>query len=696
MSGVIDPNAIPIPKADPDAVEDAGRALKNDGTAIAQTGDDIHSAWQGLDAFYTAPHEQQLFAATAPIATAGHAFKSDVTTVGDALVAFAGEIRPLIGRLQGLKGHAQQFRSKIAGDGDWRKDEDKVNEHNQLNDDVLAALAQYQEAERDCANKITGVFGGTRFIPGDGDPKAGEKGYGLGDVPEGIETPWAKPQEYDAPWYEDAWNGVKDFGMGLVKDIADLAGLHGENGWVWEGDSHFWSNLGNNWKGVLEDTAGLVGLHGENGWVWEEDSHFWSNLGNNWKEVAHAFVPWREWGDRPGYVITNSVLNIATLRGVTKLLKRGKGDGDGGGDGDGDGQSGDRDGDGRLDNDEVGLNQNPTTQDLQNQLNDMDVDTGDLQNSLDDMDDLQDAPEREPAHVGGNDQDGQDGDGADRPTGSQGDDGPGADAGTKQEGDAPGGPDADDPNPGDPPNDPPSGGDPGGPPNDPPDTTEQGTGGGDPRDIPPEHFGDTDPKEPGPLGDKFRPGVHDPPDPNPDNEFNAKERETANQRADEGKLVTRLPVHPRNHDGFNSMDALERSGPDDPGTPTEYKDVGRNTRSAVDKALKMGFEKFDEQPDGTHLHGDIVIDGRRGDLGIDHVLNALKARMGRMLANGDERLQYLGRIETYLGDGTKVIYEDGRITHIDGQGEHLLGRWDPEAGRFVSPDDDGPGDPVGA
>ncbi|WP_121435114.1 ADP-ribosyltransferase [Actinomadura pelletieri] len=769
---MIDPNAIPIPKADPDGVEEAGRALQKDGTTIAQTGDDIHSAWQGLDAFYTAPHEQQLFAATKPIATAGHGFKGEVTTVGNALVTFAGEIRPLISRLQGLKSHAQQFRAGIEGDDDWREDEDKVKEHNQLNDDILAAIAAYQEAERACANKITGVFGGTHFIPGDGDPKAGEKGYGLGQAPKGIETPWAKPQEYDAPWWEDAWNGVKDFGVGIVTDLADLVGIHGENGWVWEEDSHFWSNLGNNWMGVLEDTAGLVGLHGENGWVWEEDSHFWSNLGNNWKEVAHSFVPWREWGDRPGYVITSSILNIGScfvgvglVRAGVKLLKRGDADTDGGGN---DRQSGDRDGDGRIDQDEVGFQQNPSTQDLQNQVNNLDIDTGDLQDSLDDMEDLQNTPDRDPAHVGGNEQNGQnqqngqddptsngrdpanndrtpqdttpDGgndpsnadptpDGGD-PTPDGGDPTPDGGDPTPDGGDpTPDGadptPDGGDPTPdgGDPTPDggdpTPDGGDPtpdgadptpdGGDPTpdggDPtPDGADPTPDGGDPtpdgdgrpdgdgdgKEIPPDHFGDQDPTQPGPVGDKFRPGVYDPPEANDIDRFDDKERETAEQRADEGRLVTRLPRHPDSGDGFKSMDALERSGPDDPGTPTEYKDVGKNTRRAFDHQLKNGLDKFNEQPDGTRLSGDIVIDGRRAGLSEDHVVNGLKSRLGRMLGADDARLNQLGRIETYLGDGSKIVFENGKITKIDADGEHDLGRWDPDSRRFVTPDENGP------
>ncbi|WP_119729620.1 hypothetical protein [Thermomonospora amylolytica] len=393
---MIDPNAIPIPKANPDEVETAGRALKTDGTEISDAGHDIHSTWQRLRGAYIAPEAEQLFAATRPVQDAGDAFKGEVTTVGDALISFAGEVRPIIGRLQSLKTQAQNFRNEIAGDDDWRKDEDKVDEHNRLNDDVLAAVAQYQEAERRCANKITGIFGGTQFVSADQRPGNGQRAYGLGEAPKGVETPWAKPQEHDKPWYQDAWDGVWDFGSDIVVGAADLVGLHGENGWVWEDDATWLGNLGGNWMNALRNTAGLVGLHGENGWVWEEDSHFWSNLGNNWKEMAHSFVPWREWDDRPGYVITQGVLNVGSValggaglvRAGFKLFRRG----DSGGDTDV--TRGDANGDGRIDSGELGnVDQTPTTRDLQNQLNQLDFDNqdlADLQRQLDQAEDLRD------------------------------------------------------------------------------------------------------------------------------------------------------------------------------------------------------------------------------------------------------------------------------------------------------------------
>ncbi|MUN40411.1 hypothetical protein [Actinomadura litoris] len=429
---MIDPNAIPIPKANVEGVEAAGRALKTDGEAVAGTGHDIDSGWQALDPHYNAPEEQLLLSATHPVAANGDAFKGEVTTVGDALISFAGEIRPIIGRLQTLKGNAQAFRNKIEDDGDWRKDGDKVDEHNKLNNDVLAAVAQYQAAERTCANKITGVFGGTRFIAADGKPGSGEKAYGMGQAPKNVETPWAKPQKEDKPWYKDGWDAAKGWAKGLVTGLADLVGLHGENGWVWEGDSHFWSNLGNGWMGKLEEISGLVGLHGENGWVWEGDSHFWDNLGTNWKETAHSLVPWREWDDRPGFVITTAAINVGTV-GVGAVAKKLLGRRGGGGDGDGDGGSrpGDRDGDGRIDSD-ADLPSNgrdpdldATAGDLRRQLDDLDIDSGDLGDLQRSMDDAESLPDREPAHVGGDDD----------PPGSGGDHGdPGGDGPGRPEG----------------------------------------------------------------------------------------------------------------------------------------------------------------------------------------------------------------------------------------------------------------------
>ena len=158
--------------------------------------------------------------------------------------------------------------------------------------------------------------------------------------------------------------------------------------------------------------------------------------------------------------------------------------------------------------------------------------------------------------------------------------------------------------------------------------------------------------------------MYDPPSGRRGDNFDAHERDIANTRADEGRMVVRLPEHPLNHRGFKSLDAIERNGPDDPGTRVEYKTVGENTSSAFDDQLRRGLGKFNRQPDNTYNNGDIVMDGRPGGLTEDIARNRLQARLGMLLRNGDVWLGHIGKIEVYLGDGGKLVFEDGRLSRV--------------------------------
>ena len=407
----------------PEEVDTAGRAIKADGVKIAQTGHDIDSDWQGLKAFYQSPEAELLFSKTKPVATAGDSMKAPTQTAGDALIAFAETAKSLKADLNGLKSKAQAFRTKIDGDDDWREDEDKVKEHNGLNNDIFAKLVAYQAAERDCANKITGLFGGTHFIGTDPTKdaqliKRGEKVYGLTRSVDDVETPWAKPQQYDAPWYEDVWNGVKDFGVGLAQDLSSLVGMYGADGWGWQG----FDGLVDNWEGLAGGIAGLAGFYGPKGWGWQG----WGNLGSNWSNLVNGFVPYREWdgGNGAGYVITSGILNVGSCfigAGAVKgLLRAGKA------------ARGLEAMEGASTAAKAGLLgrefmagfksafKMPSIADLKSSLNNIKMKVGDLRNlgkTLDDADNLpttetdipnhdlpnHDLPDKEPAHVGGYD-----------------------------------------------------------------------------------------------------------------------------------------------------------------------------------------------------------------------------------------------------------------------------------------------------
>ncbi|RAY13170.1 hypothetical protein DPM19_22025 [Actinomadura craniellae] len=410
MGDVVDPSKIPVPQARTPEVYTAGLALKTDGTNIAQTGNDIHSDWQGLSPFYISPEANLLLAATRPVATAGDNFKTALHTAGDALTQFATEAGPILSRLRTLKGDAQRLQDKTRGDDDWRKDEDDVDENNRINNQVLVEITRYMAAERECANKITALFGGTTFVatkPGeDATLGRGQVAHGFTEAPQNVETPWGKPQEHDKPWYQDVWDGVWDFGAGLLEDVGSLVGLYGENGWVWAGGEwgDWWGNVKDGWGGMFQGFAGMVGFYGPDGWGWQG----WGNLWNNWKELGHSFVPWREWGDRPGYVLTQSVLNIGSIfvggAGLVKgIVTAGKRIGRRG-----DSDAPDADApDDPVDSSDLpdyhtDPNRIPTVGDLQDLVGDLeldDFDLGDFNNALNDAGRFDDLPGNHPDNI---------------------------------------------------------------------------------------------------------------------------------------------------------------------------------------------------------------------------------------------------------------------------------------------------------
>ncbi|MGI5328363.1 ADP-ribosyltransferase [Actinomadura nitritigenes] len=337
----VDPSRIPVPDVHLADLEAAGRALKRVGERFARTSGDLGAAWRGLSAFYQAPEGSDLIAAMRDVPVVGDEFGGEARTVGDALLAFVDEVRPIVTRLHGLRAAATDFRAKVDGNwdgdfGDWRKNGDWVKENNRLNDAAGAALFQYQAAERACANKIAALFGGTHFAPDAAFKRRGDYAYGLAAAPKGTATPWGTPQTRDKPWYQDVGDGAHDFLYGVVSYAGSAVGanVYGEtDSWGPAGTIGDWGHrLAGNWSGMLGDLGALAGrLDGridENG-VYHEDlsaGQWWHNVKNGWTGVANALVPWQEWDDRPGYVLAAGGLNVGSLlyggsKGVTKLNK---------------------------------------------------------------------------------------------------------------------------------------------------------------------------------------------------------------------------------------------------------------------------------------------------------------------------------------------------------------------------------------
>ncbi|GAB3438040.1 hypothetical protein GCM10027570_00840 [Streptomonospora sediminis] len=437
----IDPGAITIPQVRIELLEEAAKAIKDDGQDVSDVGNDIKSAWGGLAGVYSAPEDETLFSAIDPVATKGDDVHSAATTVGDALLTFAQDVRPILRRWHSLKDDAEDMQGHIDDNEDWRQDEEKVEEFNQLNNDLLKAQNDFMAAERECANKITALFGGTTFVAtepgGEGSAGKGEQAYGYDEAPQDVATPWAVPQEHDAPWYTDVYAAGVDLTWGSVKDGLGMVGFHdGQGNWTLDRDEVA-ANTRRYWGDAIAGTAMLAG--------YSEGEWSWGTAGTAWKEAAHSMVPWREWGDRPGYVITQGVVNIGSIalgaglaisgygapvggallawRGTRVMRALGKvGDlapdsgAPGGGHGSGHGSDGSGDGNGSGDGLDLGLEPDgsgrrdgpPTTEDIQRELGDWEAIAADIgwEQTLQRAADLSELSEqRQPALVGAPDGD---------------------------------------------------------------------------------------------------------------------------------------------------------------------------------------------------------------------------------------------------------------------------------------------------
>lgn len=320
---MINPDGIPQYEGEPAQIIAEAQAMTAGADAFAATGQDVHGTWQGLAGVYTAPESGQLFAATQPVADRSAALAGEVGRVSGALVTFAETMTPIKARLEQLRTEARAFVADVAGDDDWNDDGDKVDRHNAMLSEVGALLAEWQAAERACANAIHSAIGSDfRYVEDDGDGTAeeGEHGYGEDTYDAALE------QEADVPWgtleHEDPGllGNVTGFFQGVVVDglwgdIRGLGTLVGIDGLDAAGEA--WGAIGTLFGTALPSFDG--GIHWE---LSDRESQLWSGLGT----AMVAGDMWHENGGRAtGQVIWNfGSLLIGGLGAVGKAGKIGK------------------------------------------------------------------------------------------------------------------------------------------------------------------------------------------------------------------------------------------------------------------------------------------------------------------------------------------------------------------------------------
>ncbi|MFJ6012415.1 hypothetical protein [Streptomyces sp. NPDC092952] len=326
---MIDLEKLPTFTGDLDALETQATSLKTTASSIRSTGKDTHNAFQALDAVYDAPEQEELLNSTVPVRDKADEFAKKLESVSGALTEFASTARPLVNKMKQLREDAERFVAENKEDDDWQKDQDKIDENARLVHEVGTTWVAFQGVERDAANKITSLVGGTRFIVDDGSHKTGMYGFKESDVKDAKETPWGAADEREYTGLQAAWEWTKDHvGGGLKGFFVDGVGgtLKGLGSMVNVFD---WDNFKNTWSGI-GNTFGGVSAYLITPYDWAMDKMF-GPVDHSDREKQKAalrnfsksLVAWDEWEKDPSRAFGAVLFNGATL-GSGSLLKLGK------------------------------------------------------------------------------------------------------------------------------------------------------------------------------------------------------------------------------------------------------------------------------------------------------------------------------------------------------------------------------------
>ncbi|MGQ4269892.1 hypothetical protein [Nocardiopsis changdeensis] len=332
-NGAIDPALIPIPDVDSDALEATATKLTGTGGDIGQTGNDITGSWAGLSGFYSAPEVDTLFAKMDPVGSDTADVRDAVDTAAGALSTFAEEAREIKARLVSLKGRAEDLRAEIGTDEDWAEDDDLRERNNTLNNLVADAVFEYQYAERNCANKITGLFGGTYFagrselspeVPGltsDGRERAY---YGTFKPLVDAANPWGSP--VGAPpaggILGDGLAALGDLGVGAALGIGAATGLYRDGRAAYPFGTEWQQNMGAYFDELKEGYSTLTGFYVDGQWTSHDSVDEWYfHFSGAAGELVGSFFAYDQWEERPAYSITTGIANTALLAGGIGVFK---------------------------------------------------------------------------------------------------------------------------------------------------------------------------------------------------------------------------------------------------------------------------------------------------------------------------------------------------------------------------------------
>lgn len=332
---MIDPGGIPQYTGDFGKLSKAVVELRKRAVAIRNDGKNVHGRFQATAAYYKAPEADQLLSSTQPVMDTADEFAGHIESLADALDTFVAEAKPHADRLKHLREKAFAFVDSVRGDDDWTEDQDKVDAHQALMDGVAEAVAGFQEAERNAANKI-GSISPAICRPGwavdDGSHAPGMYGVDADTLKSMDELPWGSPEgrTYDR-WSLDWWgHGIKSWAWdGIVKDslwggflglgtlVDNLAGVYGP-----EARDQTWDSLRRTLVGAYAYGMDAAG-QGDHLSDWQRGSEAYA------KEFGKQFVAYDMWEEDPARAHAVTTFNILTLfaggaGAVSKLSKAGR------------------------------------------------------------------------------------------------------------------------------------------------------------------------------------------------------------------------------------------------------------------------------------------------------------------------------------------------------------------------------------
>ncbi|MFI9238463.1 hypothetical protein [Streptomyces sp. NPDC053079] len=326
---MIEPGKIPTFTGNLPQLEKDAAALKTTAGSIRDTGKAVHDAFQGLSACYVAPEREHLLDSTIPVRDKADAFAKKLESVGGALQGFATAAEPLVKKMNQLRRDAETFVSENKNDDDWQKDQKKVDENARIVREVGTTWVAFMGVERDAANKITALVGGTHFVVDDGSHKAGMYGFKESDLKDAKETPWGTVDKREYTGWRAAWEWTKDNVGGALKGFF-VDGVWGTLKGLGSMINVFdWDNFKKTWSGI-GDVFGGVSAYIATPYEWAMDKMFGpvDHSDTDRQKAAlrnfgKSLVAWDEWGKNPSRAFGTVLFNGLTL-GSGSLLKLGK------------------------------------------------------------------------------------------------------------------------------------------------------------------------------------------------------------------------------------------------------------------------------------------------------------------------------------------------------------------------------------